>query len=160
MYPPPPPPQPYRPPARQRHGMPAFGVVLVGLGCLLAGCIGGAAIASSPDPGTPAAASSSTTATPAAETTGPAAPKISGTESPRRRTVQPTPKRTTAEPRPKRTTAKPRPKPRKTTRAPSTDPRYPTCTAAKRHGLGPYVRGTDPEYAWYEDRDHDGVVCE
>ncbi|WP_329081474.1 MULTISPECIES: excalibur calcium-binding domain-containing protein [unclassified Streptosporangium] len=23
-----------------------------------------------------------------------------------------------------------------------------------------YRRGTDPEYAWYQDRDGDGVVCE
>ncbi|TPW16225.1 MAG: hypothetical protein FD127_253 [Acidimicrobiaceae bacterium] len=40
------------------------------------------------------------------------------------------------------------------------DPRYPTCTAAKAAGYGPYVFGVDPEYAWYEDRDHDGIVCE
>ena len=40
------------------------------------------------------------------------------------------------------------------------DPRFSTCTEAKSHGYGPYVQGVDPEYAWYEDRDHDGVVCE
>jgi hypothetical protein len=40
------------------------------------------------------------------------------------------------------------------------DPRFSTCTEAKSHGYGPYVDGVDPEYAWYEDRDHDGVVCE
>ena len=44
--------------------------------------------------------------------------------------------------------------------APSTaaglDPRFPTCTAAKSAGYGPYVRGVDPEYPWYEDRDGDG----
>lgn len=40
------------------------------------------------------------------------------------------------------------------------DPRYPTCKAAKAAGYGPYVRGVDPEHAWYEDRDHDGIVCE
>jgi Protein of unknown function (DUF1524)/Excalibur calcium-binding domain len=41
-----------------------------------------------------------------------------------------------------------------------TDPRFETCAAALAHGYGPYYRGRDPEYAWYEDRDHDGVVCE
>ena len=39
------------------------------------------------------------------------------------------------------------------------DPRFPTCTAAKAAGYGPYVRGVDPEYAWYVDRDGDGTVC-
>lgn len=43
----------------------------------------------------------------------------------------------------------------------STDPRYDTCTAAKAAGAHtPYYRGADPEYAWYTDRDGDGVVCE
>lgn len=42
----------------------------------------------------------------------------------------------------------------------TTDPRYSTCTEAKSHGFGPYYRGTDPEYYWYEDRDNDGIVCE
>jgi len=40
------------------------------------------------------------------------------------------------------------------------DPRYGTCTEAKSHGYGPYYEGSDPEYAWYEDRDDDGIVCE
>jgi micrococcal nuclease len=43
---------------------------------------------------------------------------------------------------------------------PDTDPRFDTCTEAKQAGYGPYVKGKDPEYAWYEDRDGDGVVCE
>ncbi len=55
-------------------------------------------------------------------------------------------------------------KPAKTTKksspAPTTDVRYPTCAAANRAGLGPYVRGADPEYDWYRDRDGDGIVCE
>jgi hypothetical protein len=42
----------------------------------------------------------------------------------------------------------------------SLDPRFSTCTAAKAAGYGPYVRGSDPEYYWYEDRDNDGIVCE
>lgn len=40
------------------------------------------------------------------------------------------------------------------------DPRYSTCTAAKAAGYGPYRRGIDPEYAWYTDRDNDGIACE
>lgn len=40
------------------------------------------------------------------------------------------------------------------------DPRFSTCTEAKAHGYGPYYQGRDPEYYWYEDRDHDGIVCE
>jgi hypothetical protein len=40
------------------------------------------------------------------------------------------------------------------------DPQFDTCTDAIAHGYGPYVEGQDPEYAWYEDRDHDGIVCE
>ena len=40
------------------------------------------------------------------------------------------------------------------------DPRYDTCAEAKSHGYGPYTSGVDPEYAWYTDRDGDGVVCE
>lgn len=46
------------------------------------------------------------------------------------------------------------------TSSPGLDPRFSTCTEAKAHGYGPYYAGTDPEYAWYEDRDNDGVVCE
>ena len=41
-----------------------------------------------------------------------------------------------------------------------TDPQYRTCTEAKSHGYGPYYRGIDVEYPWYDDRDNDGVVCE
>lgn len=40
------------------------------------------------------------------------------------------------------------------------DPRFSTCTEAIAHGYGPYYAGSDPEYYWYEDRDHDGIVCE
>jgi hypothetical protein len=41
-----------------------------------------------------------------------------------------------------------------------TDPRFDTCRAANAAGYGPYRRGADPEYDWYQDRDHDGRVCE
>jgi len=40
------------------------------------------------------------------------------------------------------------------------DPRFSTCTAAKKSGYGPYKKGKDPEYAWYIDRDKDGWACE
>jgi hypothetical protein len=41
------------------------------------------------------------------------------------------------------------------------DARYGTCTELRRHpNHAPYRRGADPEYAWYQDRDHDGLVCE
>jgi hypothetical protein len=42
----------------------------------------------------------------------------------------------------------------------ATDPNYGTCKQAKANRAGPYVRGKDPEYAYYQDRDGDGVVCE
>ena len=41
-----------------------------------------------------------------------------------------------------------------------TDPRFGTCREANAAGYGPYRRGVDPEYDWYQDRDHDGLVCE
>jgi hypothetical protein len=50
-------------------------------------------------------------------------------------------------------------KPRPVT-TPKNDPRFVTCTAAKKAGYGPYRRGTDAEYAWYQDRDKDGIACE
>lgn len=40
------------------------------------------------------------------------------------------------------------------------DPRFGSCREANGAGYGPYSRGTDPEYDWYQDRDNDGVVCE
>jgi len=57
---------------------------------------------------------------------------------------------------------KPSPKPQTTSKpaAPKTDPRFGTCGAANAAGYGPYYRGQDPEYAWYIDRDGDGIVCE
>jgi hypothetical protein len=42
-----------------------------------------------------------------------------------------------------------------------TDPKFSSCAEAKRNGYrASYSRGIDPEYAWYQDRDGDGVVCE
>ena len=64
----------------------------------------------------------------------------------------------TAKPRPI-PTPKPTPKPTPTPTT-TTDPNYGTCKAAKANKAGPYIRGQDPEYAFYKDRDGDGVVCE
>lgn len=44
--------------------------------------------------------------------------------------------------------------------ASTNDPEFGTCKAAIAAGYGNYVRGKDPEYEWYNDRDGDGVVCE
>ena len=42
-----------------------------------------------------------------------------------------------------------------------THPKFSSCAEAARNGYrGPYVRGVNPEYAWYQDRDRDGSVCE
>jgi uncharacterized protein DUF1524/excalibur calcium-binding domain-containing protein len=46
-----------------------------------------------------------------------------------------------------------------TTSSPATDPRFGTCGEAEDAGYGPYVRGKDPEYAWYRDSNDDGTVC-
>ncbi len=43
--------------------------------------------------------------------------------------------------------------------APAVDQRYPYCKDLPS-GLGNYRQGVDPEYEWYQDRDHDGIVCE
>lgn len=40
------------------------------------------------------------------------------------------------------------------------DPDYRSCKEVKKQGLGPYVRGVDPEYGFYNDGDSDGKVCE
>ena len=40
------------------------------------------------------------------------------------------------------------------------DPRFDTCREANAAGYGPYSTASDPEYDWYQDRDHDGLVCE
>jgi len=47
-----------------------------------------------------------------------------------------------------------------TTASSGLDPQFGTCTAAKAAGYGPYVQGKDPEYYWYRDANHNGVVCE
>lgn len=139
-----------------RHGVPGPAVAAIAVICtvfgLVAGCITGAASTSS----APAAKTGKATppVAPRPEEPDAAAPAYSPLPTTdrardretRRPIVKPTP------------THKPtvRPKPQ----APSTDPRYQTCAAAKRAGYGPYRRGVDREYSWYIDRDGDGVVCE
>jgi len=39
------------------------------------------------------------------------------------------------------------------------DPRFATCKAANSAGYGPYFIGTNVEYGWYRDANHDGKVC-
>ena len=70
----------------------------------------------------------------------------------------PTPARTTAAKPPG--TKPPATKPPATTTSARTDPRFGTCREANAAGYGPYRRGVDPEYDWYQDRDHDGLACE
>jgi hypothetical protein len=41
-----------------------------------------------------------------------------------------------------------------------TDPRFNYCYEANAAGYGPYFRGQDAEYYWYDDADNDGSVCE
>jgi hypothetical protein len=43
--------------------------------------------------------------------------------------------------------------------AEATDPRFPTCAEATAAGHGPYT-SSESEFAWYDDADHDGTVCE
>jgi S1-C subfamily serine protease len=40
------------------------------------------------------------------------------------------------------------------------DPIFDTCRQAISRGYGPYYRGQDLEYDFYQDRDRDGIVCE
>jgi hypothetical protein len=42
----------------------------------------------------------------------------------------------------------------------SLDPRFDYCYQATAADYGPYYQSKDPEYAWYTDSDHDGIVCE
>ncbi len=65
---------------------------------------------------------------------------------------------------PPRGEAKTQPRPETPTlpkpQARTSDPNYGTCKQAKANHAGPYVRGKHPEYAYYQDRDGDGIVCE
>ncbi|MEH0934043.1 excalibur calcium-binding domain-containing protein [Micromonospora psammae] len=67
---------------------------------------------------------------------------------------EPTPTRA-ASPRPASTTTQPKPP-----SIPVADPHFKSCREANAAGYGPYRRGIDPEYAWYRDRNGDGLVCE
>lgn len=56
-----------------------------------------------------------------------------------------------------------KPSPSSTVAPPSNgvDPKFASCAEALRNGYkGPYKKGVDPEYAFYDDRDGDGLVCE
>lgn len=44
--------------------------------------------------------------------------------------------------------------------APASVPNPGTCKEAAAKGMGPFKKGVDPEYDFYDDRDSDGIVCE
>lgn len=107
-------------------------------------------------------------AKPAPKPTVTAKPKPTATAKPKpvakpTATAKPKPKPTvTAKPKP---VAKPTPKPapKKTTAPKSsskTDPDMGTCVKAIAAGYGPYIKGVDPEYHFYFDKDKDGMVCD
>ncbi|WP_326826653.1 thermonuclease family protein [Streptosporangium sp. NBC_01756] len=79
-------------------------------------------------------------------------------------TATPAPTRTPKPPKPPKPSDPPAPRPNATPTpsngAGGTDRRFRTCGEANAAGYGPYRRGTDPEYGWYQDRDGDGLVCE
>ena len=72
----------------------------------------------------------------------------------------PAPKPKPPAPKPEPPAPKPEPPAPKPEPKPDLDPHFDTCKEANAHGYGPYTRGIDPEYDWYQDRDHDGLVCE
>jgi outer membrane biosynthesis protein TonB len=92
------------------------------------------------------------TAEPAVAATTPAPKPVLDLVAPTTTAPKPAPK-----PSPK---PAPKPVPVRTTAAPALDPRFGTCKEAIANGYGPYYAGSDPEYWWYIDRDHDGVDCE
>jgi Excalibur calcium-binding domain len=107
---------------------------------LLAGCADGAALRTAPPPtptSTPAATPTVTVTVTATLGTAAAAP--SGLPSPDLTASRPAPAGPLGS---------------------GTDPNFTSCGEANAAGYGPYRRGVDPEYAWYTDRDGDGVVCE
>lgn len=139
-----------------RHAV--LGICVVGL---LAACGGSSAneaqglVGSTVDPASSTASSAPTSPTPSATASAP-----STTPSPTA-TPKPTPTKAASTPAPSTTKkSTPVPVPTKTKGTQHTDPRFATCKAAKAAGYGPYYRGKDPEYSWYNDRDHDGIVCE
>ncbi|WP_433248329.1 thermonuclease family protein [Streptosporangium sp. CA-135522] len=76
-------------------------------------------------------------------------------------TKAPNPPKPTPAPTPTKAPNPPKPTPTPSdTGNGGNDPRFRTCGEANAAGYGPYRRGVDPEYAWYQDRDGDGLVCE
>ncbi|MGW5364489.1 thermonuclease family protein [Actinopolymorpha pittospori] len=85
------------------------------------------------------------------------------TPKPKTRVEAAEPKPQPPAPKPKPPAPKPEPpapKPEPPAPKPDLDPHFDTCKEANAHGYGPYRQGVDPEYDWYQDRDHDGLVCE
>jgi micrococcal nuclease len=75
-------------------------------------------------------------------------------------TATPTPTPTPTPPPPPAPKPTPKPAPKPAPKPPANDPQFRTCGDANDAGYGDYVKGVDPEYAWYQDRDGDGIVCE
>lgn len=79
---------------------------------------------------------------------------------------EPAPSKTHERPKAPEVHRETRPAPNKPTpaatkpQAKAPDPNYGSCKQAKANHAGPYVRGRDPEYAYYRDGDDDGIVCE
>jgi hypothetical protein len=142
-------------PVRPRRAQPVTGKWLtskpfMALGAGVIGITLGAIVAGGSD---------ATTTGPPTTTTVTATTRVVQTEPGPTATVRVTQK---AKPAPRKTvTVTARPKGSESVKAaPHLDKRYATCRDAIAAGLGPYRRGVDPEYDWYQDRDGDGFVCE
>ncbi|WP_019632021.1 excalibur calcium-binding domain-containing protein [Actinomadura atramentaria] len=138
----------YSPTPPARGGFPAL-PVLLGVGGLVFGLIAGCGAGY----GMGAADTTATPRPPARAAEVASAPVASTPPAPKKVRVTVTVTKTV---KPKRTHSAPAAPPAQ----PRTDPHFGTCAAANAAGYGPYRQGVDPEYDWYTDRDHDGVVCE
>jgi hypothetical protein len=105
--------------------------------------------------GTPVA--TSTTAPPRTTAPSSAAPAAPSKTAP----ATPSPSTSPASPSPSPTPSSPSPPPRQPSAESDLDQRYSDCAAVLDNGLGPYLRGVDPEFEWYrsEDANRDGIVC-
>ncbi|MCW2904192.1 MAG: hypothetical protein JWO67_6457 [Streptosporangiaceae bacterium] len=147
-YPPPgPPPHPVRP-RTSNQTLLGCGIAVVAGFLLLVGCGVGAAMGKDPA----AAGRPTATETVTEEATVAVTAETTVTVTATARAAAPQASR---RPAPRRATRRPAPAPQS-----RTDPHFGTCREANAAGYGPYRSGVDPEYDWYTDRDHDGVVCE
>lgn len=155
LAPPPAPPQPPENNRRRINGIIIGVAALFLLGMCTVGVLGGGSDETTAAPAVASPTAAATASEPAAQpTTAPAAPAA--------------PQTTAAAPAPPPVTTPPAQAPPPAAVAPvapadpaqQLDPQFSSCTKANAAGFGNYVRGQDPEYAWYDDRDDDGIVCE